>query len=96
MVAATVLAGRVLDPAGHPVAHARVLVLAGPGPVPDIAQLTAADGRFALPAPRAGRYRLAAHAAGFVPVESSVEVGGVDPAPETDIVLRPIPTSPEE
>ena len=57
-IAAT-LSGIVLDAAGQPVAGARVYLVGAPGPVPDMAVLTGADGRFVLGAARAGRYEVA-------------------------------------
>lgn len=84
---ATVVSGRVLDPAGRPVGGARVLVTASPGPVPDIGQVTAGDGRFAAAAPRPGAYRIAVHADGRAAVEVPVHVAAHGPAPELTIIL---------
>ena len=72
--------GTVLDAAGRPVIAARVFYLAGPDPLPEVAALTDADGRFALAAARAGRYRLggASDAAGAGEAEVDVEVGSGD------------------
>ena len=50
--------GRVLNRAGHPAAGASVMWLHGPVPLPDVAQLTQADGSFVMSAPVAGQYRL--------------------------------------
>ncbi|WP_380167774.1 carboxypeptidase-like regulatory domain-containing protein [Jannaschia sp. R86511] len=52
---AELLQGTVSD-AGGPVAQAAVSLLGGPGPLPDIAALTDADGGFRLGVPAAGRY----------------------------------------
>ena len=55
----SVIRGTVLDAAGKPVAGARVYVTQAPGPVPDVAVLSDAAGRFTLAAARAGRYEVA-------------------------------------
>lgn len=52
--------GRVVDDAGYTVAEATVFVLHGPGPVPDIAALTDAEGRFVFDVLEPGTYRLRA------------------------------------
>jgi hypothetical protein len=56
------LAGRVVDARGAPAADALVTVVAGSVPVPEIALLVDADGRFALRLPD-GRFTLRAHGA---------------------------------
>jgi hypothetical protein len=48
----------VRDSKGRPVSGARVYFIAGPGPLPDIAALTGADGKFALAAPASGKYEV--------------------------------------
>ncbi len=57
--------GSVRDALGRPAAGARVSFAQAPGPVPDVAALTDAEGRFMLTAPRPGRYQLAGHADGL-------------------------------
>ncbi|WP_394437026.1 carboxypeptidase-like regulatory domain-containing protein [Streptomyces sp. SGAir0957] len=52
------ITGVVRDASGAPVAGARVLFTDGPGPLPDIAALTDAGGRFSLGAPSPGTYTL--------------------------------------
>jgi hypothetical protein len=52
--------GVVLTAGGRPVAGARVFFRSGPGSLPDIAALTGNDGTFALTAPLAGTYEVAA------------------------------------
>lgn len=69
-----IVAGRVIDVDGHPVGGASVLFTAGPVALPDIAQVTGDDGRFALVAPARGRYRVGVHAAGYAAGEGEVEV----------------------
>ena len=54
------IAGTVLDATGRPVAQARVYFTSSPAPVPDVAILTDAEGRFRLTAPLAGRYEIGA------------------------------------
>jgi carboxypeptidase family protein len=56
------ITGIVVDAAGEPLVEARVYVLHGPGPVPDIAALTDSGGRFTMPLPAAGTYELGAMA----------------------------------
>jgi hypothetical protein len=50
-VTARQVEGRVVDPAGAPVAGARVTIVESPAPMPEMAILTGADGRFALNLP---------------------------------------------
>jgi hypothetical protein len=71
-----VLAGVVLGPAGEPVPLARVFVASGPVPVPDIAALTDAEGRFAMSLPAAGTYEVAYAAEGYASASTTVEVAG--------------------
>lgn len=73
------MAGVVRDAAGAPVVHARVAFAGAPVAVPDVAQLTGGDGRFALAAPAAGRYELAVDAEGYSPARMAVEVPGSEP-----------------
>ena len=56
-----IISGTVTDPFGHPVPGASVAITAAPVPVPDIAALTGADGRYSITAPVAGAYRIAVH-----------------------------------
>ena len=66
--------GTVLDSAGHPAAGATVMWLHGPVPLPDLAQLTQADGSFVMSAPVAGQYRLGCrgHSGGQVTLDVAV------------------------
>lgn len=52
------LAGTIVERIGEPVAGASIVVAKAPVAVPDIALLSAADGKFALDAPLSGTYRL--------------------------------------
>lgn len=72
---AATLSGIVLDAAGQPVAGARVYLVGAPGPVPDMAVLTGADGRFVLGAARAGRYEVACSTDAAGAASASVKVG---------------------
>jgi Carboxypeptidase regulatory-like domain len=56
------LAGQVVDARGAPVPDALVSIVAGTVPMPEIALLVDAEGRFALRLPD-GRFTLRAHAA---------------------------------
>jgi protocatechuate 3,4-dioxygenase beta subunit len=57
---AIVISGTVVDAHGRPVRGARVFLTDAPVPVPDIAALTDADGRFELTAPAPGSYTVGA------------------------------------
>lgn len=57
--AARTIDGTVLDATGAPVAQARVYITHAPGPVPDVAALSGADGRFTIAAARPGVYEIA-------------------------------------
>jgi len=78
----TTISGRVVDANGRGIAGARVMVTAAPGPVPDMAMLTDADGRFVIGAAVPGRYTVAAHtdaATGELAVQASGDpVEGVE------------------
>jgi hypothetical protein len=52
------ITGVVRDTSGAPVTGAHVLFSDGPRPLPDIAAVTDAEGRFSLGAPTAGEYTL--------------------------------------
>ncbi len=84
--------GSVRDGDGRPVAGARVMFTTSPVPVPDIAALTDAAGRFSLDAPVAGDYELLVvddvHAP--LPVQVTVPGGGATDAAfaDVDVVLR--------
>ena len=72
------IAGVVVDAEGNPLEEARVYFVQGPVPLPDIAALTDAKGRFALSAPVSGTYELGVSTerpAGFFQETTTVEVG---------------------
>ncbi|MFE6161270.1 carboxypeptidase-like regulatory domain-containing protein [Streptomyces sp. NPDC056486] len=56
------ITGVVRDASGTPVTGAHVLFTDGPQPLPDIAALTDAEGRFSLSAPTTGVYTLTCRA----------------------------------
>jgi hypothetical protein len=62
--------GTVRDQAGAAVEAARVLLVDGPGPFPDLAALTDSQGRFTLSVATAGRYVVQCHAEGFEPASA--------------------------
>ncbi|WP_077490387.1 carboxypeptidase-like regulatory domain-containing protein [Sinomonas mesophila] len=70
------LTGRVTDDGGAPLALASVAVVRAPVPMPDIAALTDADGRFTLTAPAPGEYEVGVSADGFERTTAEVTVGG--------------------
>lgn len=69
--------GRVEDACGAPAAGARVVVVAGPVALPELALLCDNAGRFALRLP-AGRFTLRAHGAEGVTGEAEVDGAGTD------------------
>jgi Carboxypeptidase regulatory-like domain len=85
-VSGTLVAGRVVDLDGRPVHGASVMFSGAPGPVPDVAELTGADGGFALAAPEAGRYVISVRAPGGATGEIAVDVGA-EPPEELEISL---------
>lgn len=70
------LAGQVVDARGAPVPDALVTIVAGTVPMPEIALMADADGRFALRLPD-GRFTLRAHGGGGTG-EAQVERPGDD------------------
>ena len=78
MTLSSLITGRVTDGAGRPVAEAAVSFVAAPGPVPDIAAVTGADGRFALRAPMPGEYVVAATGPGELTGRVTVVVGAAE------------------
>ena len=70
-----IVTGVVRGPGGEQVAQARVFIARGPGPVPDIAALTDAEGRFTLSLPMRGSYEITSAAEGYVSSSTTVEVG---------------------
>lgn len=52
--------GRVVDEQGHPAAGARIMIVSGPAPAPDIALFADAGGHFTLSLPVPGTWRLLA------------------------------------
>ena len=70
------LAGQVVDARGAPVPDALITIVAGTVPLPEIALMADAEGRFALRLPD-GRFTLRAHAAAGTG-EAQVERPGDD------------------
>lgn len=68
--------GIVRGPDGQRVDGAVVSFVAAPGDVPDIAAVTGGDGRFTVPAPVEGWYRLVVRADGYGVTEVEVDVVG--------------------
>ncbi len=69
-----IVAGVVRGPAGEQVAQGRVFIARSPVPVPDVAALTDAEGRFTLSLPAPGLYEVACVAEGYAPSSATVEV----------------------
>jgi hypothetical protein len=81
----TRIRGVVRSADGRPLPGARVAFVEGPVALPDVAALSAEDGRFTLTAPARGRYRIAAFADDAPAMETVVDVDG----PEAEVELRP-------
>ncbi|MBZ4015999.1 MFS transporter [Streptomyces purpurogeneiscleroticus] len=84
--------GRVLDPAGVPVARARVALIDPRGRRAGTA-LTDHDGRYSVAVPDGGAYVLAAMVAGHAPRASSAVHPGEDRPVEVDLVLTAATTA---
>lgn len=72
--AAGEIAGRVLGTAGTPVADAKVMITAAPGPHPDIAALTGTGGEFSFRGLAPGEYTLLANVPGAAPQTRTLSV----------------------
>lgn len=81
-----VLKGRLVDDRGRALPSGTVYFLAGPVALPDVAQVTAADGTFVLTAPVPGRYRVGGRAPGFAPGEAEIVVSGDEAHLEVQLV----------
>ena len=68
------IVGLVRDEDGEPVAGARVYYTHAPGPVPDVAALTASDGSFSFAAPVEGTYTIESRAEGSRLASATVSV----------------------
>jgi hypothetical protein len=66
--------GTVLTDQGKPIAGASVFISRSPVSVPDIAQLSNAQGKFSLTVPAIGDYTIQIAAAGFQITEMNVHV----------------------
>ena len=75
MAGPVLISGRVLTAEGEPVAAAAVYFVRGPVALPDVAQVTGADGGFSLTAPVPGPYRIGVTPPGAPAVEREVTVG---------------------
>jgi hypothetical protein len=79
--------GRVQASDGQPLAEARVYYEHAPVPVPDIAALADAAGRFNLATPAAGTYTIGATMDGYAPSSVTVDVGAQEQA-DVEITLE--------
>lgn len=70
--AAPPIEGTVRDSTGAPVEGARVMIARAPASFPDIAVLTATDGRFSLPSAGAGEHEILVAADGYDQARVSV------------------------
>jgi hypothetical protein len=78
----------VTDPAGRPVAQARVYVVDAPVALPDVAMLTGADGTFRLALPAPGVYRIGISADGHMQQTATV-VAAPGPPIALQVTLPP-------
>jgi hypothetical protein len=69
------LSGRVVDELGAPIGEASVSVSRAPQPVPDIAALSDAFGRFSLDLPAPGAYVITCRAEGYEVKALEVDIG---------------------
>ena len=67
--------GQVIDADGAPVAGARIVIPLSSAPMPEIAFVSDAQGRFALRLPE-GRFTLRAHGPNGLSGEVEIQVGG--------------------
>ena len=67
--------GTVVDAAGRAVAQARVYAVKAPGPMPDVAALTDAEGRFTIAAPLPGAYEIGCTSDAHGSATAAVQVG---------------------
>ena len=74
------IVGVVRDQNGKPVEGARVYFTGAPGPVPDIAALSASDGSFSFAAPVEGTYTVESRGEGLAPASATVGVRGGEEA----------------
>ena len=77
----------VQDPAGQPVANARVFFESGPKPLTDIASLSNEHGEVVLGVTATGDYGLACAADGFRTGHASCSMSGGDDATSVVVVL---------
>ena len=70
------VAGVVRDAGGQPIAQARVLLVAGPGPLIEMAVLTDERGEYEWAGLAAGEWTLAAYADGFQGKQLTVRIVG--------------------
>ena len=83
----TRILGTVTSPNGERIAEASVYFMAGPVPLPDIAQITDDDGHFRLTAPVPGTYRIGVRGPDAeTTAETTVEVHD-EPELATQVVL---------
>lgn len=88
-VPAATIDGVVRNRTGTPIGDAVIAVVDAPVPMPDIAALSSADGRFTLSAPAPGFYTVHAAHPGHQPARVTVEVVAGGLRTEVTIVLDP-------
>ncbi|MBH0122941.1 carboxypeptidase regulatory-like domain-containing protein [Rhodococcus sp. NPDC003382] len=75
-----------------PVPFARIVVVTGPGPMPEIAILSGPDGSFTVGTPYPGRYLLAVHADEYRPARLEVTLPEASSTAEVVAALETLPT----
>lgn len=82
------VSGVVRDNRGEAVTDARLFIVAGPEPWPDVAALSDEAGRFSLSVLSTGTYKLQCVADGFAPWETVVDVQEAGAALEIELQGR--------
>jgi len=90
-MAVTLIRGRVLDENKRPLGGARIFITSAPVPMPDIAQLSDAQGAFSLGVPVPGTYRIGVAAQGHDRAERELTVTA-DSKNELEFQLRGKPS----
>ena len=75
-----------------PVPFARIVVVTGPGPMPEIAILSGPDGSFTVGTPYPGRYLLAVHSDEHRPARIEVSLPEASSVTEVVADLEPLPS----
>ena len=83
------ISGTVRDQAANPVAGARVFIVRGTAPYPEIATITGLDGAFHLPVQAPGRYEVRCMADGCAPATATADVCLTSADSRVELTLAP-------